>query len=34
MVKRSAAGGGGGNQRQGGPNLDRGNREHPDLGKD
>ena len=30
----SAAGSGGGNQRQGGPNLDKGNREHPDLGRD
>ena len=29
-----AAGCGGGNQRQGGPNLDKRNREHPDLGKD
>jgi len=28
-----AAGRGGGNQRQGGPNLDKGNREHPVLGK-
>jgi len=29
-----AAGSGGSNQRQGRPNLDRGNREHPVLGKE
>jgi len=33
MEKVGAAGCGGGNQRQGGPNLDRGNKEHLVLGK-